>query len=139
MREQPALTPRQRDVLALLAEGATNGEIAHRLGLRPNTVKLHVRDVYRRLGVHSRVDAMRAAAARRPVAATADATLSARELQVLGLVADGLSNRAVATALVVSENTIKFHLRRIYARLGVRNRVQAARWLADRQDHPSGL
>lgn len=52
-------------------------------------------------------------------------TLSTREREVLELVAAGLQNREIAERLTISSNTVKFHLRAIYARLGVRNRVQA--------------
>jgi two-component system, NarL family, nitrate/nitrite response regulator NarL len=52
--------------------------------------------------------------------------LTDRELQVLHCVADGLSNREIATALVISENTVKKHLRNILAKLHLQNRVQAA-------------
>ena len=53
------------------------------------------------------------------------ATLSAREREVLELAAAGMSNKEIAELLVISLNTVKFHLRTIYARLGVHNRVQA--------------
>lgn len=53
--------------------------------------------------------------------------LSAREREVLDHAASGLSNREIAERLVISTNTVKFHLRAIYASLGVRNRVQATR------------
>jgi DNA-binding NarL/FixJ family response regulator len=53
------------------------------------------------------------------------AALSAREREVLHLAASGMSNKEIASRLVISSNTVKFHLRRIYARLGVQNRVQA--------------
>jgi two-component system nitrate/nitrite response regulator NarP len=52
-----ALSPRHRDVLELLAEGLRNDEIAGRLGLSPNTVKFHVRELYLRIGVRNRVEA----------------------------------------------------------------------------------
>jgi two-component system nitrate/nitrite response regulator NarP len=52
-----ALSPRHRDVLELLAEGLRNDEIAGRLGLSPNTVKFHVRELYVRIGVRNRVEA----------------------------------------------------------------------------------
>ncbi len=52
--------------------------------------------------------------------------LSAREVGVLRLVARGLSNREIGLALFVSEATIKFHLKNIYAKLGVNDRTEAA-------------
>lgn len=51
--------------------------------------------------------------------------LSPREREILRLVGDGLSNRALAARLFVSENTVKFHLKTIYGKLGVSSRVQA--------------
>jgi two-component system NarL family response regulator len=52
--------------------------------------------------------------------------LSAREVAVLQLVARGLSNREIGLALFVSEATIKFHLKNIYAKLNVNDRTEAA-------------
>ena len=64
-------------------------------------------------------------------------SLSAREREVLELAADGMRNREIAERLMISSNTVKFHLRTIYSRLGVRNRVQAARAIASaREDRP---
>jgi DNA-binding CsgD family transcriptional regulator/tetratricopeptide (TPR) repeat protein len=57
------LTPRQLDVLTLLAEGATNAEIARRLVIAPKTVDHHVSAVLAKLGVASRREAAAAAAA----------------------------------------------------------------------------
>ena len=53
------LSPRQREVLELLALGMDNDQIAARLYISRNTVKFHVRTIYRRLGVHNRVEAAR--------------------------------------------------------------------------------
>ncbi|HJV27704.1 MAG TPA: LuxR C-terminal-related transcriptional regulator [Aromatoleum sp.] len=67
----------------------------------------------------------------RPVPATsndlaaADNPLSQRESQLLRLLADGNSNKELARKLFVSENTVETHLRRIYGKLGTRNRTQA--------------
>ena len=52
------LSPRQREVLALLARGATVAETARALGRSPETVKTHRRAVYQRLGVAGRVGAL---------------------------------------------------------------------------------
>jgi DNA-binding NarL/FixJ family response regulator len=57
-------------------------------------------------------------------------SLSVREREVLELAAGGMRNREIAERLMISSNTVKFHLRTIYSRLGVRNRVQAARAVA---------
>jgi NarL family two-component system response regulator LiaR len=52
------LTPRERDVLALLVEGLTNAEIAGRLGVSRSTVKVHVSNILSKLGVSSRGEAI---------------------------------------------------------------------------------
>jgi two-component system nitrate/nitrite response regulator NarL len=51
------LSPRQRQILALVAQGRGNEEIAAELELSPNTVKFHIRALYSRLGVRNRVEA----------------------------------------------------------------------------------
>ncbi|MFE5741977.1 response regulator transcription factor [Streptomyces celluloflavus] len=57
----PALAPREVDVLACVASGATNAEAAQRLGLRPETVKGYLASSMRKLGAHSRMQAVIAA------------------------------------------------------------------------------
>jgi DNA-binding NarL/FixJ family response regulator len=52
-----ALTPRQRDILGLVAEGLSNAEIARRLFLSESTVKQHLRAAYKALGVKDRKEA----------------------------------------------------------------------------------
>ena len=53
-------------------------------------------------------------------------TLSPREMEVLGLVADGASNSRIAAVLVLSVNTVERHVRNVYVKLGVANRAEAA-------------
>ena len=57
------LTPRQRDVLHLLARGATTDQIALELHIAHETVRNHIRAVLASLGAHSRVEAIAAARA----------------------------------------------------------------------------
>lgn len=52
-------------------------------------------------------------------------TLTEREVRLLQLMADGLSNKEIAVALSVSENTVKYHLKNILQKLGVHNRTEA--------------
>ncbi|MER6916140.1 response regulator transcription factor [Streptomyces sp. NPDC000594] len=63
-------------------------------------------------------------AVRNPVGPAAD-VLSAREREVLELVAKGTSNREIARELFISEATVKTHLTHVYGKLGVRDRAAA--------------
>ena len=67
-------------------------------------------------------------AQRRDPAPHTDATLTAKQTEVLTLVSEGLSNRLIARRLDISEKTVKSHLTTVYALLGVSDRVQAAVW-----------
>jgi DNA-binding NarL/FixJ family response regulator len=58
-------------------------------------------------------------------AARDDAGLTARELEVLRLMADGHNNAQIAINLFVSENTVKTHVSKIFDKLGCRDRAAA--------------
>jgi LuxR family maltose regulon positive regulatory protein len=51
--------------------------------------------------------------------------LTAREAQVVRLLMEGNSNEAIGSALAITERTVRFHLRNVFAKLAVDNRVQA--------------
>lgn len=85
------------------------------------------------------------AGARADGAASRPPTLTRRESQVLALLCSGSTNREIADTLVISDNTVKNHVRRLYEKLHVRSRteavVRAARWglvRIDGVDAPAG-
>ena len=53
--------------------------------------------------------------------------LTARELEVIQLMAQGLANKQIALALGISEHTVKFHLSSLYAKLGISSRTEAVK------------
>jgi DNA-binding NarL/FixJ family response regulator len=65
--------------------------------------------------------------------------LSERESAVLGAVAQGLSNRQIGELLWISEQTVKFHLRNVYRKLGLSSRTEAARYAHRSGAYQSGL
>ncbi|MCK2218597.1 response regulator transcription factor [Actinomadura sp. ATCC 31491] len=77
------------------------------------------------------VEALSRAAPPPPVTACPDG-LTAREVEVLRLVAGGLSNAEIGTALFIAETTVKTHINNAFAKIGVRNRTEAAAYARDR-------
>ena len=63
-----------------------------------------------------------------------DTLLSKREEQVLHFLADGMSNRELATTLKLSEHTVKNHLFRIFDKLGVSNRMEAVLYVISQKE-----
>jgi non-specific serine/threonine protein kinase len=68
-----------------------------------------------------------------PGPVTPDIRLTRRELEVAGLVADGLSNRAIAAKLVISQRTAEGHVEHILTKLGFTSRSQIAAWSAEQR------
>ena len=72
-----------------------------------------------------------------------DEGLSSREVEVLALITQGLSNAEIANRLYLSENTLKSHIRNAYRKVGAGSRTQAVAWalqhgFAPPQPHPQG-
>jgi len=69
----------------------------------------------------------RSPAYRQPVAGQGDCSdLSKREAEVIRLLVDGMSNKEISSALVLSEKTVKNHVSRIFSKLNVNARTQVA-------------
>ncbi|MCP3136635.1 LuxR C-terminal-related transcriptional regulator [Pyxidicoccus xibeiensis] len=122
-------------VLALVADEAA-GEVALMAGARgllfrdvgpaPLSAALHA--VARGLSVFEPALAEVRAAARIPTVTSHAAgpdSLTPREREVLALLAEGLSNKAIADRLTISEHTAKFHVNAVLAKLGVQRRTEA--------------
>jgi DNA-binding NarL/FixJ family response regulator len=58
--------------------------------------------------------------------------LTARELEIAGLIAEGLSNRQIAARFTISVRTVETHAQHILVKLGFRSRAQIASWVAER-------
>ena len=61
--------------------------------------------------------------------------LSAREAEVMSLIADGQTNGEIAARLFLAEKTVKNHVRRIYSKLGVGSRPAAIAYWRDAREH----
>ncbi len=135
------LTRREQDVLQLMCLHLTDREIATRLYISPRTVSIHVGNVLAKLGATSRRDVAAIVArtdgnvgaivrSSHPAlgatgAGTAFAGLTARELDVLTLLIDGHSDRAIAGRLLISRRTVSKHVEAILSKLGVHSRGAA--------------
>lgn len=95
-----------------------------------DTIATHVRDL---AAGHTVLDARSAAAIAAQLREPEVEALSARELEVLRLVAEGMSNPEIGKHLFVAASTVKTHLERAYAKLGVNDRAAAVAKAKDRR------
>src|SRR5918996_1022595 len=111
------LSRREVDVLAALQRGDTNAQIATELGISVRTAEDHVAKVLRKTRRPSRFDLLSRLAreARR---------ISPRERQVIELVAQGLSNGAIAERLQISPRTVESHIGHALKKTGASSRAQ---------------
>jgi HD-GYP domain-containing protein (c-di-GMP phosphodiesterase class II) len=130
----PELTPQDRLLAAAVAYQQLREPRQERVALEPAEVASQLRQEARngRLDGES-VEAVLAATGHRSSRRVAfSAGLTAREVDVLRLVAQGRSNREIAAELYIAEKTARNHIERVYTKLGVNNRTQATLAAIDR-------
>nr|WP_228502097.1 LuxR C-terminal-related transcriptional regulator [Plantibacter sp. VKM Ac-2885] len=130
------LSPREREVALLSAEGNSTAEIASVLQLSSRTVDAHVTRVLAAFGIVSRRQLPSRLPATLPLTAVPVPTvpLTPRQRDLTELVADGLSNDEIATALGISRKTVEKHLSAVFHAWGVRSRVAVARIVLANRD-----
>ncbi|SAL33665.1 response regulator transcription factor [Caballeronia telluris] len=106
------------DAIALLSRNASRADIAAAIEATAAGLCVLSRETLARL-----LDARKPQ--RHDGAPMPPEALSAREMEVLAMLAEGLGNKDIARLLVISENTVKFHLSSIFGKLGANNRTEA--------------
>ncbi|MGY0790920.1 LuxR C-terminal-related transcriptional regulator [Azospirillum argentinense] len=117
-------------VARLIACGHPDKEVAHRLGITEQAVRNAVRAAKRLLGVERRAQFAAVLPIRCGDAKVA--VLSPQQESVMALVADGKRNKEIGRTLNIAAGTVHVHLTRIFQKLDVHNRVQAAIWWRSR-------
>ena len=95
-----------------------------------------VQDIFIQLGeavIHSQSGHLQVAKAGFAAAAEPDTLLTPRELEVLGAIGEGLTNKAIARKLGISLHTVKFHVESLFRKLGARTRTEAVTKALDQQ------
>jgi len=127
------LSATERDVLMAYSRGASPAQIANTMLLNERTVERHLERSGRRLGIWSPAEAeahlghaaVKLAHAGRQTGPLAE--LTRRELEVVGLLARGMTNQQIADELVISLHTAIRHVANILEKTGAPNRTAAAR------------
>ncbi|MDR2106831.1 MAG: LuxR C-terminal-related transcriptional regulator [Coriobacteriales bacterium] len=141
--ENPALSAREHEILLLLARGRTLPRIGESLYLSTSAVKYHTQAIYRKLGVHSRKELLRALCTVNVPTYALNLInydmLTARERQVFGMLAAGKPTNAIAEALDLSPNTVKTHIKRVYQKLDIHSKQELIDLMNEGDDivHPN--
>jgi DNA-binding NarL/FixJ family response regulator len=123
-RESVGLSTRETEIVQLISEGCSNRQIARRLSIAESTVKSHLSSALGKLGVRSRGEAV-SVVFKGGLSGGRWTELTARQTEVLRLVAAGYSNQRIAESLGISPRTVKAHLENVLLRLGVHSRFAA--------------
>ncbi|WP_338933136.1 LuxR C-terminal-related transcriptional regulator [Streptomyces netropsis] len=121
---------RQLKIMMAVSRGWSNHRIGELFGLKASTIKSQLASIGHMTGAYTRVELVdymcRLKLIEIPsLEKPANAQLTARQIQVLRGVANGMSHREIASKLFLTEHTVRSHTRRLYKRLGISGRVEA--------------
>lgn len=135
-------SPRESEALELLAKGCSNAEIARALGISVRTVKFHFSNLFKKSATKAELVRLRRArillsrsappaiklrVLRKP-REQKPPSVTQRESTVLELLAKGLRSAKIATALGISDRTVKFHLSNLFRKSNTKNRINLLLW-----------
>ncbi|WP_395452883.1 LuxR C-terminal-related transcriptional regulator [Azospirillum melinis] len=122
------LSDRQREVVKRAAAGLSNKMIGRELGITEGTVKIHMTAAMKVLGVRHRYELPGVLVTAQSAGRRVRVQLTDRQNEVLGLVADGLRGKEIASRLGIGGGTVKQHMTAILRTVGVSNRAGAVAW-----------
>lgn len=97
--------------------------------MEPEDIIRHIRKILRNeLVISPSLAPILAQAIRKPNNNTESFDLTEREIQVLHMIAEGMSNKMIGNKLGIAESTVKVHVKHILSKIGLRTRVEAAVW-----------
>ncbi len=103
--------------------------------MEPNDIIANIHRILRgELVISPSLAPILAQAMRKPAQPESHLDLTDRELQVLCMIRDGMSNKMIGNKLGIAESTVKVHVKHILAKIGLRTRVEAAVWAVGNLD-----
>jgi DNA-binding NarL/FixJ family response regulator len=119
-----------------LAQGSIERRAKQKVGARAATQRAEA--IFSELGARLWLERTQRELARTGLTRSLDRELTPTELRVAELAAAGSQNKEIAGALFVSVKTVEANLSRVYAKLGIRSRVELASRLPKREQHEAG-
>jgi len=127
------LTRIELEILGLLNLGLTNREIADSLSMTVGTIKWYMNQIFGKLQVRNRIEALARARDRSAVSSNEAVPYPIPmgtppkkiELDILSLLNDGLTNREIASNLALTIGTTRWRISQIFGKLRARNRIEA--------------
>ena len=137
LREIKARNIQTKIVLFTVSDSGEDVQEALKLGvdgyllkdMEPELIIIDIRKILRgELVISPNLASILAQTLRTPSIEDIASNLTSRELQVIQMIAEGLSNKMIANNLDIAESTVKVHVKHILSKTGLRTRVEAAVW-----------